>query len=121
MTGSGESGPLSGHPNRRIRRIAGRRIVFDGEDFLRNPEDWSEEVALCLAREDGLQELEEKQWQVIRFMRSYYFHHGRAPMNRDLKAGVHMTLMALEALFPGGIRRGARRVAGLPNPKSCAG
>jgi TusE/DsrC/DsvC family sulfur relay protein len=121
MAGSDEPSTLSGHPNRKIRRIAGRDIVFDGEDFLRNPEDWSEEVARCLARENGLDELGETHWQVIRFMRTYYFNYGRAPMNRDLKAGVHMTLMALEALFPGGIRGGARRVAGLPNPKSCAG
>jgi len=101
--------------------IAGRQIVFDGEGFLRNAEDWSEEVARFLAKESGLQEIGKTQWLVIRFMRSYYFHHGRAPMNRDLKAGVQMTLMALEELFPGGIRAGARRVAGLPNPKSCAG
>ena len=101
--------------------IAGRQIVFDGEGFLRNAEDWSEEVARFLAKESGLQEIGKTHWLVIRFMRSYYFHHGRAPMNRDLKAGVQMTLMALEELFPGGIRAGARRVAGLPNPKSCAG
>jgi sulfur relay (sulfurtransferase) DsrC/TusE family protein len=29
--------------------------------------------------------------------------------------------MALESLFPEGIKRGARRIAGLPNPKSCTG
>ena len=121
MDTPGGSDPLSGHPIRKVRRIAGQEIVFDGEGFLRNAEDWSEEVARCLAEESGLPEMGDTHWQVIRFMRDYYFHHGRAPMNRDLKAGVRMTLMALEALFPGGIRRGARRVAGLPNPKTCAG
>jgi TusE/DsrC/DsvC family sulfur relay protein len=121
MAGSDEPRPLSGHPDRTVRRIAGQEIVFDREGFLRNAEDWSEEVARCLAEESGLPEMGETHWQVIRFMRSYYFYHGRAPMNRDLKAGVRMTLMALEALFPGGIRLGARRVAGLPNPKTCAG
>ncbi len=30
-----------------------------------------------------------------------------------------MTLQELEGLFPGGIRMGARRLAGLPNPKTC--
>jgi TusE/DsrC/DsvC family sulfur relay protein len=121
MAESDQPKPLSGHPNRKVRVIAGRTIVFDGKGFLRNSEDWSEEVARYLAEESGLRELQEAHWEVIRFMRSYYFHYGRAPMNRDLKAGVRMTLMALETLFPGGIRDGARRVAGLPNPKSCAG
>jgi len=40
-------------------------------------------------------------------------------MNRDLKAGLGISLLDLEALFPGGIRHGARRIAGLPNPRSC--
>jgi tRNA 2-thiouridine synthesizing protein E len=121
MTDAGPSRPLSGHPNRKVREIDGRRIVFDGKGFMRHPEDWSEAVARHLAEESGLPELDQTHWQVIRFMRDYYFYHGRAPMNRDLKSGLSMTLMALEALFPGGIREGARRVAGLPNPKSCAG
>jgi tRNA 2-thiouridine synthesizing protein E len=28
-------------------------------------------------------------------------------------------LVELESLFPGGIKKGARRLAGLPNPKTC--
>ena len=64
-------------------------------------------------------EVDDDQWRVIRFLREYYAYHGRAPMNRDLKAGLGMSLMDLEALFPGGIRKGARRIAGLPNPRSC--
>ena len=121
MTDDDPSGPLAGHPNRQIREIEGRRIVFDGKGFMRHPEDWSEAVARLLAQESGLAELTPLHWQVIQFMRDYYAYHGRAPMNKDLKSGLGMTLMALEALFPGGIRDGARRVAGLPNPKSCAG
>jgi TusE/DsrC/DsvC family sulfur relay protein len=107
--------------NQKFRTIAGRKILFDRDDFLWNVEDWTEEVAQVLAAECGIQTLSEPQWRVIRFMRDYFFYHGRAPLNRDLKAGIGMSLMELEALFPGGIRGGARRVAGLPNPKSCAG
>jgi tRNA 2-thiouridine synthesizing protein E len=121
MSESEESKPLSGHPNRKFRIIAGQKIQIDGKGFLRNAEDWSEEVARRLAEECGLQQMNETHWRVIRFMRSYYLNYGRAPLNRDLKAGTGMSLMELESLFPEGIRQGARRVAGLPNPKSCAG
>ena len=65
---------------------------------------------------DGLDEV---QWRVVRFMRAYYGHHGRAPMNKDLKAGTGLSLLELERLFPDGIRLGARVLAGLPNPKTC--
>lgn len=105
--------------DRHLRHIAGRDIYFDWEGFLWDPYDWSEAVAEALALESGIPALDETQWRVIRFMREFYFYHGRAPMNRDLKSGTGMTLMALEGLFPQGIRLGARRLAGLPNPKAC--
>lgn len=105
--------------DRRLRRIAGHEIYFDWEDFLWDPNDWSSAVAEALAREMGIETLNETQWRVIRFMREYYFHHGRSPMNKDLKKGTGLALMELEALFPQGIRLGARRISGLPNPKAC--
>lgn len=111
----------SGAPtrDRSLRTIAGREIYFDWEEFLWDPHDWSEEVATELAREMGQGELDEAQWKVLRFMREFYFYHGRAPMNKDLKVGTGLTIMELEGLFLRGIRLGARRLAGLPNPKAC--
>ena len=105
--------------DRQLRTIAGRDIYFDWENFLWDPEDWCEAVALALAKETGLDDLDQTQWQVIRFMRDFYFYHGRAPLNKDLKKGTGRSLLELEGLFPGGIRAGARRIAGLPNPKAC--
>ncbi len=121
MDGSAGSKPLSGQPNRKVRLIAGREILFDNEGFLWKPEDWTVELAGILAAETGLEEMNETQWRIIHFLRNFYFHNGRAPMNRDIKAEIGLTFMQMEALFPEGIRRGARRVAGLPNPKTCSG
>jgi tRNA 2-thiouridine synthesizing protein E len=103
-----------------MRTIAGKEILFDSEDFLWKPEDWSEEIAEILARESGLEHLTETHWAVMRFLRQYFFENGRAPLNKQLKQGVGMSLMDLENLFPGGIKLGARRLAGLPNPQSCS-
>ncbi len=104
---------------RESRVLAGREITFDHEGFFWDASDWSEEIARILTRECGLQELTETHWKVMRFLREYYFYHGRAPLNRHLKEGTGLSLQVLESLFPGGIRLGARRLAGLPNPKSC--
>lgn len=101
------------------RELAGRQVWFDDEGFFWDPDEWSPDAAEALARERGIDELTEAQWRVITFMRDYYRHHGRAPMNRDLRAGTEMTLMELERLFPDGIKLGARVLAGLPNPKTC--
>jgi len=110
-----------GDVTQKFRMIAGRKILIDKEGFLWHVEDWTEEVADALAKEYGIEKLSEIQWRIIRFLRDYFLYHGRAPLNRDLKSGLGMSLMELEGLFPGGIRRGARRVAGLPNPRACTG
>jgi tRNA 2-thiouridine synthesizing protein E len=119
MAGVAGSDSPTGDPNRQIRQVAGRRIIFDAEGFFWNPEDWTEEVARTLARECGLEELTAEHWRVLHFLRDYFFDQGRAPLNRQLKAGVGMSMMELEALFPAGIKHGARRLAGLPNPRTC--
>lgn len=105
---------------RRVRSLAGRDILFDEEDFFWDFNDWSEDVAEILAREQGMTGLGERQWRVIHFLRLFYSENGRAPLNRQLKKGTGFSLMELEELFPAGIKRGARRLAGLPNPKHCA-
>ncbi len=105
--------------SRVARVVAGRSVFFDDEGFFWDSDDWSEAAADELARERGMLGLGQVQWRVIRFMRDYYGHHGRAPMNKDLKAGTGLTLLELERLFPDGIRLGARVLAGLPNPKTC--
>jgi tRNA 2-thiouridine synthesizing protein E len=107
--------------HQRLRNLGGKDVILDKEGFLWRPEDWTEEVAKALATECGIGSLTDEQWRVIRFLREYFFRNGRAPLNRDIKAGLGISLMELECLFPGGIRRGARLVAGLPNPRTCSG
>jgi len=118
---SGDDSDQGGAPtaDRQLRRIAGREIYFDRENFLWKPEDWNEAVAAALAEQSGLAVMNETHWRVIRFLRNYYAYHGRAPLNKELKEGTGMNLVELEALFPQGIRLGARRIAGLPNPTGC--
>ena len=116
---SADNEKLVAELGRQARVIAGREIYFDWEGFFWDTAEWSEEVAEILARESGIEVLTEAHWKVLRFFREYYAYHGRAPMNRHLKAGTGMSLREIEGLFPEGIRLGARRLAGLPNPKSC--
>ena len=102
-----------------VRNIAGTEVLFDGEGFFMNPSHWSEEAVHLLAKEAGVEELSEKQLRVIRFIRKYYLEQGKAPLNHHIKSGTNLSLAEIEELFPGGIKYGARRLAGLPNPKGC--
>ncbi|MBF0528181.1 MAG: TusE/DsrC/DsvC family sulfur relay protein [Deltaproteobacteria bacterium] len=110
---------LAADLGRQVREIGGREIFFDWEGFFWDAADWSEEIAEILARESGMEKLEDIHWKILRFFRDYYAYHGRAPLNRHLREGTKLSLGEIESLFPGGIRLGARRLAGLPNPKSC--
>lgn len=121
---------MDGHPEKtiksedvhqRFRIIGGKKVLVDKEGYLWHFEDWTEDIARAFAHELGIAELTDMHWKVIRFLREYFLYYGRAPLHRDIKAGLGMTLLELESLFPGGIRRGARLIAGLPNPRGCTG
>jgi len=104
---------------RALRFVAGRDVYFDTEGFFWDPDDWSIERPRSSPARAEIERLDAVQWRVLRFLRAYYLDQGRAPLNRDLKAGTELSLVELERLFPQGIRLGARRLAGLPNPKTC--
>jgi tRNA 2-thiouridine synthesizing protein E len=112
-----EAGTATG---RRVRTIGGKEIAFDGEGFFEDFEDWTEEAFEILALESGLSLITERHRQVVRFLREFYAYNGRAPLNNQLRTGTGMSLLELEAHFPGGLKSGARRLAGLPNPKTCS-
>ena len=103
-----------------VKRIAGRDIIFDNDGYIQNPFTWSEAVARFLAREAGIEALGEAHWRVLLFVRNYYLEEGKEPMNHKIKLGTGMTIKEIEALFPEGINRGVKRLAGLPKPKGCA-
>jgi len=102
-----------------MRVIADREVLFDGEGYLNDFYDWSEELFDFLANESGLVAIGDRHWRVVWFLREFYAVNGRAPLNRQLREGTGMSLSEVEKLFPDGINRGARRLAGLPNPKGC--
>ena len=101
------------------RSIAGNEILLDEEKYLVHPEQWSKEFAEEMACEEGPATLTDRHWEVIRFIRDFYLQNGRSPLHKELRKATGISMMELERLFPGGIRHGARRLAGLPNPKLC--
>lgn len=111
--------PKANEPDRYFRNIAGQEIRSDGDGFMWSPDQWTGEMAKILARESGLPALKPVRWKVLRFMRGYYLEYGRAPLNREIKQSTGIRLIEMEILFPRGIKYGARRLAGLPNPRSC--
>ncbi len=80
---------------------------------------WDDAMAKALAEQEGIKELTEEHWKVIRFLREYYLKFGVAPMIRKLTKETGMPLKHIYELFPTGPAKGACKLAGLPKPTGC--
>lgn len=100
--------------------VAGRTLEINEEGFLVNPEEWDEDVAKVLAKvEEGLDDLTDEHWAVIKYIRSYYLENNLAPMVRKLCKSSGLPLRKIFELFPSGPAKGACKLAGLPKPDGC--
>ncbi len=105
--------------------VAGKTVEVDEEGYLTNLNEWNEDIAKELAKQDNL-ELTESHWEVINFLREYYEEYQIAPAVRVLTKAIGKKLgkekgnsKYLYELFPYGPAKQACRYAGLPKPTGC--
>ena len=94
-------------------------VERDAEGFFLHPEQWKDEMAPEIARENGIPELTDRHWQVINFMRNAYLEHGSAPSIRTLGKVSGVAIKELYQLFPKGPAKLAAKIAGIPKPRGC--
>jgi dissimilatory sulfite reductase related protein len=98
---------------------AGTPVEVDAEGFLQQPEQWNEQIAAEIAAEGGIEQLSDRHWLVIRYMRDTYLESGTAPSIRTLGKASGVPIKELYALFPKGPAKLAARIAGIPKPRGC--
>ena len=98
---------------------AGVTVDVNDEGFFERPEQWTREIAVELARADGIAELTDRHWQVIDFMRAEFFAKGTGPTVRVLGKASGVSVKELYQLFPKGPAKMAAHIAGIPKPKGC--
>jgi dissimilatory sulfite reductase related protein len=98
---------------------AGTTVTVNDEGFFTDPEQWREEMAPLLARQEGIDGLTERHWQVIKFMRHEYETKGTGPTVRVLGKTSGVTVKELYQLFPKGPAKTAAKIAGIPKPRGC--
>jgi dissimilatory sulfite reductase related protein len=91
----------------------------DAEGFLTNPADWNEELAAEVARANGIPELTDRHWLVVRFMRERFLATGTAPTIRSLGKESGVPVKELYGLFPKGPAKLAAKIGGIPKPRGC--
>ena len=111
---------------------ASNLFEFDGKTYplsptgyLMDPAAWSKSMAEALAQKEGIR-LTPEHWELIRYLRQFYFSYGISPMVKLLMrhlaqevGGEKSSREHLYRLFPGGPSRQGSRIAGLPEPQGC--
>lgn len=102
------------------RTIAGKNVQVNEEGYLTNPAEWTQEIAVEIAKEEGLAELTPAHWKVIDYARQKASENsGAAPTLRTITSNAGVTTKELFTLFPKGPAKKVARIAGLGKPEGC--
>lgn len=101
------------------REIAGKTVQVNEEGFLTNPNEWTREIAVELAKEEGVPELTPAHWKVIEYARQAASNGGKSPTLRQISVGAGVSTKELFTLFPKGPAKKVARIAGLGKPEGC--
>ncbi len=102
-----------------VKELGGIQVEVDEDGFIQNPDLWNEAIAKSLAETEGVTEMTDDHWKVVKYLREYYLEFNMAPMIRKLCKSTDLKLKDIYNLFPSGPAKGACKVAGLPKPTGC--
>jgi len=108
----------------KITVVNGQEILLDGEGYLLDLDEWSEDFVHVRAEEEELK-LTSEHWDVINFIRVFYDQHGVQAPVRDMIKYFRKTwgkekgnTRYLHKIFPkGGPQKQGNRLAGVRKPK----
>jgi tRNA 2-thiouridine synthesizing protein E len=99
--------------------LAGTPVELDAEGFLADASAWNDDIARAIAAQEGIPDLTDRHWQVVRFMREAYLSTGQAPSIRTLGKESGVPIKELYQLFPKGPAKLAAKIGGIPKPRGC--
>ncbi len=97
----------------------GNQFEVDEDGFLQGFDSWNEDWVEYVKEQEGISEVTEEHWKVIKMLQDYYEKNGIAPMVRILSKVTGYKLKYIYELFPSGPGKGACKMAGLAKPTGC--
>ena len=101
------------------KELAGIAVEVDAEGYLSDHSVWNKDVAVAIAKEEGIDPLTGRHMEVINFMRKEFEANGTAPSIRKMNKLNIVPTRELYELFPGGPAKKAAKIAGLDKPHGC--
>lgn len=92
--------------------VGGKAIEVDEEGFLVNQDDWNFDVARELAKQVGIYDLDEEQFEIISFMRKYYNKYNAFPILNYVCRHIDQPKQCVNDEFINPMK--AWKIAGLP-------
>jgi len=107
--------------------VNGQTIQLSEAGWLENLDEWSEELAVEVSKNENIGELTEEHWNILNLAREYFADNGAVCEPRNFsklmkaKYGKDQSSQKyIYSLFPTGLIKCANKVAGLPRPKGCS-
>ncbi|MDA8231120.1 MAG: TusE/DsrC/DsvC family sulfur relay protein [Magnetospirillum sp.] len=105
--------------------VNGKTVEADEEGYLVNINEWNEDLAALIAKDEKV-DMTPEHWEVVNFLREYYAEYQIAPAVRVLTKAIAKKMgpekgsnKYLYELFPYGPAKQACKIAGLPKPTGC--
>lgn len=102
-------------------------IQLSEAGWLENLDEWSDELAVEVAKNEQIPELTDEHWDIIRTAREYFKEYGTVAEPRTFSKIMKKNFgeerssqKYIYSLFPTGLIKCANKVAGLPRPKGCS-
>ena len=99
------------------KTYAGITVDVNEEGYLTNSSQWTKDVAVEIAKEEGIT-LTEQHFAIMDFLRNR-FNSGEALSIRSINHSGVIDVKTFYQLFPGAPLKKATKIAGIPKPASC--
>ena len=107
--------------------VDGKIIQLSEAGWLENLDEWSEKLAVEIAKNEKIPELTQEHWDIINEALEYFHDNGSVCEPRAFskimkkKYGKDRSDQKyIYSLFPTGLIKCANKIAGLPRPKGCS-
>ena len=101
------------------KEIAGKTVQVNEGGFMTDPNEWSQDIAVAIASEEGISEMTPEHWKVIDYCREVGLESGSAPTLRNITKGAGVPTKELFGLFPKGPAKKVAKISGLGKPEGC--
>ena len=98
---------------------AGNTVNVNEDGYLTEFNQWSKAIGEAIAKEEGIETMTDRHWEIIKYLQKYQEDNGTLPSIRKMKKMGVVDTKELYKLFPGGPLKKSSKIAGLKKPESC--